>query len=163
MTNIDISVLPLRTRDIDDVIKLQHQNYISGYQESREVFMNILEVYPTGGFGAYFGVEFVGYIFFHPYYCDQIKSLNNQSFTLNGDENCMYLHDICVSRSYQKSGIAIKLIDMFEIMSQANNLRYLALISVQGSLNFWTKLGFQSICEVNHAGYKDAVYMKKTN
>ncbi len=57
----------------------------------------------------------------------------------------LYLHDMAVHPRLRGSGIAGRLLASAHEYARANGLSWLALVSVQDTLTFWRKLGFEPV------------------
>ena len=81
--------------------------------------------------------------------------------TLNGSENCMYVHEIAVLPEYRTHRITMHLLCAFDKASRLHNLTTQSLVSVQNSIGFWEKNGFAVVREIDEGGYIDSFLMEK--
>lgn len=149
----------IETSDIDKVMALQSLSYRDDLLESRDVFEIMRDVYSKGAVAVIVDNEFAGYIFFHKYKKGNVKPLNSL-LKLNGNENCMFLHDICVHPDFRGLGLTKLLLKEFDKETESEHLGYQALIAVQNSEEFWKKCGFK-IANIVKYGNKMAYYMIK--
>ena len=87
-------------------------------------------------------------------------------FQPHAEADCLYLHDLAVSRRASGRGIGPALVRKNLEQARAHQLRYSALVSVQESEAFWSRLGYAAQTELeppqasNLASYQiPAVYM----
>ena len=145
--------------DLKQLLELQRVCYVKNYWEDQSVFEKMLLVFPEGAFLILDKDKLIGYIFFHPYTFGKIKSLNN-SLMLLGDENCLYIHDLCIHPNYRGLGLTKLFLDLFNQKTHFYKYNYQALVAVQGSEKFWRKFGFQISKKIKYRD-KDAYYLTK--
>ena len=66
--------------------------------------------------------------------------------------SCLFIHDLCILDSYRKMGLSKLLLEPIK------NTKYLSLVSVNNSIAFWEKHGFQiarSQPEMSIKSYQD--------
>ena len=87
-------------------------------------------------------------------------------FQPHAEADCLYLHDLAVSRRAGGRGIGPALVQRNLEQARSQQLRYSALVSVQESEAFWSRLGYATHDELeapqvdNLASYQiPAVYM----
>ena len=150
----------LSEKHLIDAKNVSNICFLKAYQEDISVYQTIMEVFPDGGWGAFCDNQLVGYIFFHPYKYPAIKPLNS-TLELNGNENCMYLHEIAVLPEYRAHNISACLLNIYDKASQLHKLTLQSLVSVQNSIGFWEKKGFSVVIEINEGGYSNSYLMSK--
>ncbi len=104
--------------------------------------------------------------------CSPITRASARSPPLDGDfkqypeADCLYLHDLAVSRRAAGRGIGPALVSRNLEQASRQQIRYSALVSVQESEAFWSRLGYSAHTELeprqvdNLASYRlPAVYM----
>ena len=130
---------PITTEYIQLVEDLGTEIYPSNYYEGRESFKSKIIGYPKGCFLARIYKEVLGYIISFPYVLNEVYPIN-EHYTETLEPNCLYIHDLCVSKNHRGEGIAKALVEkVFE-----NQLSPKALVSVLNSERFWNKFGFVS-------------------
>ena len=149
----------IKLNEVEEVTKIQKLCYNELFWETGESFAGMIDVYPRGCIGIFVNNIFSGYVFFHPYYKDQVKPLNHV-FRLDGTENCVYLHDLAIHPNYRGLGLSRILIDRVDLESCRIGLLTQCLVAVQGSQSFWQKHGFKIIKEAKNYGHP-TYYMKK--
>jgi GNAT superfamily N-acetyltransferase len=155
-----IQIRPLSKEYLTDVKNISNVCFQDAYREEISVYESIVEVFPDGVWGAFYDNQLVGYIFFHPYKYPATKPLNSM-LVLNGNENCMYLHEIAVLPEYRAHRIPTQLLHNFDKATQTHNIANQSLVSVQNSIGFWEKKGFSVVRKIIKGGYKDSYLMMK--
>jgi len=150
----------LTKKHLTEVKKVSDLCFQEAYQEDISVYQKIMEVFPDGAWGAFCDDKLAGYIFFHPYKYSEIKPFNSM-LSLNGDENCMYLHEIAVLPEYRAHQLSIHLLSNFDQVSKLHNLTNQSLVSVQNSIGFWEKKGFSVLAKIEEGGYTNSYLMSK--
>jgi GNAT superfamily N-acetyltransferase len=130
------------------------------YRESVFVYDTLVKVFPDGAWGAFYNDKMIGYLFFHPYKNKTVKPLDS-GLVLTGEENCMYLHEIAILPQYRARGVPGRLINEFDNVSARYRMNYQSLVSVQDSMGFWKKKGFEVIRKIDESGYVNGVLMSK--
>lgn len=160
MVEYTVSKKQISKEDLDKVLMIQRNSYGIEYLEDKETFERMIDVYPSGSFAVYVDGEFAGYMFFHPYFEDQVKPLNYK-LELKGAEDCMYVHDMAIDGKYRERGLSKVLMEELNRETQANGFSKQCLISVPSSQGFWERYGFQLSKIVESYGGDKAYYMKK--
>jgi len=109
-----------------------------------------------------------GYLFAYPSRLGKVTPLDGE-FHSDGEADCLYLHDLAVARRAAGRGIGPALVRHNLKQASSIRLRYSALVSVQDSTGFWSRLGYQAHDELeppqagNLASYQiPAVYMVRS-
>jgi GNAT superfamily N-acetyltransferase len=155
-----LEINPLSEIHLPEMMNIQKICFQEAFRESIFVYDTLVKIFPDGARGAFYKDEMIGYIFFHPYKNHTVKPLDS-GLVLTGAEDCMYLHEIAILPQYQAQGIPGRLIDAFDEVSVQYRMNEQSLVSVQGSMGFWTKKGFEVIREINEGGYVEGVLMSK--
>jgi GNAT superfamily N-acetyltransferase len=145
---------------IQEMMDIQKICFREVYRENVFVYDTLIKVFPDGAWGAFYNESLIGYIFFHPYKDQTVKPLDS-GLLITGKENCMYLHEIAILPQYRAQDISSRLTDEFDKVSRQYRMRYQSLVSVQNSMEFWKKKGFEFIRKVNESGYVDGILMSK--
>jgi GNAT superfamily N-acetyltransferase len=145
---------------IQEMMNIQKVCFLEEYRESVSVYDTLIKVFPDGALGAFYNNSMLAYIFFHPYKDKTVKPLDS-GLALTGKENCMYLHEIAILPQYRAQGIPSLLIDEFDKVSRQYRMNSQSLVSVQDSMEFWKKKGFEFIRKINESGYVDGILMSK--
>jgi ribosomal protein S18 acetylase RimI-like enzyme len=113
--------------------------YPSNYYEGQESFKSKIIGYPRGCYLARKDKQVVGYIISFPYVLNEVYPIN-EHYAETLEPNCLYIHDLCVSKDHRGEGIAKALV----AKTIDNELSPKALVSVMKSERFWHKFGFIS-------------------
>jgi len=108
------------------------------------------------------------YLFAYPSRLGQVTPLDGD-FQPHAEADCLYLHDLAVAARAAGRGIGPALVQHNLQQAGTAKLRYSALVSVQDSQNFWSRLGYEAHEELaapqasNLASYPiPAVYMVRS-
>ncbi|MDR1182132.1 MAG: GNAT family N-acetyltransferase, partial [Bacteroidales bacterium] len=145
---------------IPEMMDIQKICFQEIYRESVFVYDTLVKVFPDGAWGAFYNDKMIGYLFFHPYKNKTVKPLDS-GLVLTGEENCMYLHEIAILPQYRARGVPGRLINEFDNVSARYRMNYQSLVSVQDSMGFWKKKGFEVIRKIDESGYVNGVLMSK--
>jgi GNAT superfamily N-acetyltransferase len=161
MSDRKISIVPLTVEKINLVLEVQRDCYPLEYVESEETFNKIINVYPKSCLGICVHGFIGGYVFFHPYYEDKIKPLNF-NLTLDGTEDCIYIHDLAVSSKYRGLGLTKLMMDKVDCETKKDGFTLQCLVAVQESKDFWERGGFRIVYKLEKYGLGPAYYMKRS-
>jgi GNAT superfamily N-acetyltransferase len=153
-----LGINPLSEIHIPEMMEIQKICFQEVYRESIFVYDTLVKVFSDGAWGAFYQDRMIGYIFFHPYKNQTVKPLDS-GLVLTGKEDCMYLHEIAVLPQHRAQGIPGRLIDAFDKVSGQYRMKDQSLVSVQGSMGFWKKQGFEVVKKINEGGYVEGVLM----
>lgn len=136
--------------DISAVLRIQGECYPPSMNEEATTILGRLEAAPDTAWVAEDGDGVAAYLVAYRSILGTVTPLGS-SFFLPAVANCLYLHDLAVSRRARGTGTAMALVSLACDMAQAEGLPYSALVSVQASKAFWTKLGYTPIDELEAA------------
>lgn len=88
-----------------------------------------------------------------------MQQLNDSSLSVSGEEDCYYLHDMCVHPAHQRRGITRLLFRKILQTAEEFGFDTLALVAVQKSRKFWEAKGFASRRKLLYGGLS-AHYME---
>ena len=143
--------------DYSDIAEIGTKSYCNQYYEGDESFLSKIDGCPAGCFVADLdGV--VGYAISFPYLVGKSFPIDS-FFVLVENQNCWYIHDVCVAEDFRGMGIARMLVS--KVIETGWNV--MCLTAVQGSEGFWERLGFRSFFETKYCGKKASymVFIKK--
>lgn len=139
---IEIMIRPLKSEDLDKVLRIQAEAYKPELIESRESFLDKLTLYPEGCLGAWKGDHLCAYIFSQPFLYNQIIPLNQVMHHLPVNPDCLYIHDLAVGKQWIGGGKGTKIFNQIRDLARKQGYRQIKIVAVQGSEPFWTRLGF---------------------
>ncbi len=134
----------MKSEDLDDICQLQTYTYAAHFYESRDSFAAKLQFFPRGCHIVESGGIIAGYMFSHPWKIDLPTPLDMRELDKNIPADCYYIHDVSVLPSFQGQGLASRFISTAAEIARECRLNTLALVSVQGSENFWNMRGFHA-------------------
>lgn len=155
----------MQARDIPAVMSIQAQAYAPPLHEEEAVVRSRLAACPQQAWVAEDAQGVCAYLFAYPSRLGQVTPLDGD-FQPHTEADCLYLHDLAVARRAAGRGIGPALVKHKLQRAGAAKLRYSALVSVQDSQGFWSRLGFRPEVKLaapqadNLASYRiPAVYM----
>lgn len=137
----EISVRPMKVSDLSDVHDIQCAGYAEIFHEPVSMFHEIVSIYDKLSYVAVKNLKIVGYLLSQPsdeYRDDFVDGI----WSISGNEECVYLHDLCVYPDYHKHGIARLLFSQFCEQAKNEGFKRIIGVCVQGSAPFWQKRGF---------------------
>lgn len=141
MMQTKINIREMLQADLAGVYAVQLSAFPPNFLEPVSMFEEILHHYDEVSYVAEYDRKVVGYILGHPADDDR-DDFDKGSWDVRGDEECLYLHDLCLKPDYQGKGIAKMLYDKAEARARSLGFKKLIGISVQDTESFWTKMGF---------------------
>ena len=144
--------------DLQQVYHMQTTGFTENLWESIDVFKQILIDHPEGGFVAEVEARIVAYILSQP--ADETRDdFDTGHWEIRGDEECLYLHDLCLSPEARGAGVAQSLIARLEKHAHKKFKKIIG-ISVQGTQEFWSKKGFIMQHEYGYLDQQGTFMMK---
>ena len=147
--------------EVTSVLEIQRDCYSEWYLEDSRMFEQMIAVYPQGCLGVKVDGVLAAYAFFHPYREDAVKPLDD-SLTLDGGEDCMYLHDFAVHPRFRGMGFTRMLMERVDHETWNEGFDVQCLVAVQDSKGFWMNYGFEPVRQVEGYGGGPAHYMKRS-
>ncbi len=156
---------PLGEPDIAAVLAIQAESYAEALLESAEIIRQRLASFPDLAWGAEDAEGVCAYLFGYRSRAGKVTPLDGV-FAEPEASDCLYLHDLAVSRRAAGRGIGPALVQRLLEHGRASRLKYSALVSVQDSQAFWSRLGYATARELEHSQQRNldsygvpAVYM----
>lgn len=155
----------MQERDIPAVMSIQQESYAAEVLEDEAVIRARLAACPQLAWVAEDVLGVCAYLFAYHSRVGTVTPLDGE-FQPHAEADCLYLHDLAVSARASGRGIGPALVRKNLEQARTHKLRYSALVSVQESENFWSRLGYTAHSELeppqvdNLASYQiPAVYM----
>lgn len=155
----------MQVRDIPAVMSIQEESYAAEVLEDETVIRARLAACPQLAWVAEDELGVCAYLFAYHSRVGKVTPLDGH-FQPHAEADCLYLHDLAVSRRAGGRGIGPALVQRNLEQARSQQLRYSALVSVQESEAFWSRLGYATHDELeapqidNLASYQiPAVYM----
>lgn len=155
----EISVRPMTSSDLSDVHDIQCAGYAEVFHEPVSLFRDILDIYDKTSYVVLENHKVVGYLLSQPsdeYRDDFVDGI----WPVRGDEEYLYLHDLCIHPDYQGHGLTNKLLHNFWSEAKVHGFHKIIGVCVQGSAVFWQKMGFTIGDPYSYNG-EPGHYMKK--
>ncbi|MBV2131276.1 GNAT family N-acetyltransferase [Pseudomonas sp. MAP12] len=153
--------------DIAAVLAIQEESYASELLESTAIIRQRLLAFPDLAWVAEDAHGVCAYLFGYRSHAGKVTPLDG-AFAEPADADCLYLHDLAVARRAGGRGIGLALVQRLLDQGRTGRLRYSALVSVQGSQAFWSRLGYAAEAALDSAQQRNlasygvpAVYMVK--
>jgi GNAT superfamily N-acetyltransferase len=93
--------------------------------------------------GPLCGYRMCGYLFAYRSQLGKVTALGG-FFEPEPEGDCLYLHDLAISPRFMGRRVAIRLVQHAWARAWDTGLRASALVAVQGSAPFWSRLGYTS-------------------
>ena len=152
--------------DIPSVVRIQSQCYLPDNIESEAVISARLASAPETAWVAELKGAVCAYLVGYRSRFGQIGALGD-GFKPATEPDCLYLHDLAVGPQARGRGLGQMLVAHALALARREGLAWSALVSVQGSQDFWRQRGFtisrlddrdQSLALASYAG-ETACYM----
>lgn len=158
---------PMREHDIPAVLAIQQESYTEQLLESAEIIRQRLLDFPGLAWVAEDAEGVCAYLFGYRSRAGKVTPLDG-AFAEPQAADCLYLHDLAVSRRAAGRGIGPDLVQHLLEQGRSRRLKYSALVSVQDSQSFWSRLGYAVAEELDNVQQRNlasygvpAVYMVK--
>lgn len=159
------SLRPMQEPDIPAVLSIQETCYATDMHEEEAVIRARLHAFPDLAWVAEDALGVCAYLFAYRSRVGKVTPLDGE-FKRHDEPDCLYLHDLAVASRAAGKGIGPALARHNLQQARAQKLRYCALVSVQDSHGFWSRLGYVPHAELDPpqaghlASYRSpAVYM----
>ncbi|RBP12242.1 acetyltransferase (GNAT) family protein [Roseiarcus fermentans] len=137
----DLDWRPLAEADLGDVDRIAAAAH-TGLDERPAVFAEKLRLYPRGCLALDGPGGVLGYAFSHPWTLGDAPGLDAFLGALPASPDCLYLHDLALSKSARGRGAAGAAIARLAAIAAAEALAAMALVSVHGTGPYWAHAGF---------------------
>jgi len=159
---------PMQAPDIPAVLTIQEESYPDELLETTGVISARLAAFPDYAWVAEEAQEACAYLFAYPTRLGGVAPFNSE-FTRHDDADCLYLHDLAVGLLASGRGVGPALVRHALAHAGTRGLRHSALVAVQGSREFWSRMGYEA-CPVQDAAQAEnlatyggsAVYMTRS-
>jgi len=130
----------MRAADIAAVLAIQSACYPPSMQESETIIRARLAATPDCAWVAQAGERLCAYLSAYRSQLGKVTPLGGAFETAAPD--CLYLHDLAVAPHASGRGLGPQLAATAWQAAQRDRLAYSALVSVQESQAFWSRLGY---------------------
>lgn len=129
--------------DLSAVDVVQRDAYREEFHEDPRVFADKLQEFPDGCWVCSIAGEMAGYMFSHPARLVAPPGLNALLDKSMEPDDCYFIHDIAVLSTHRRRGVARTLLERGLQVAEQHAKDVVALISVQGSKEYWERFGFR--------------------
>lgn len=144
--------------DLPDVLRIQRESFDDTAQESLQSFQVKLIASPSTCFVAIQHGQVVGYLVAILAGSDEPPALHGEVVQIPVAPDCLYLHDLSVSRVARGSGVARALMDSFMTSLRQQQLHRACLTAVNNSQEYWARYGFRVVSPMGAAISRLATY-----
>lgn len=131
--------------DLDNILTIQDLCYFEIEPESSESMASKIIASPDTCFVAKDKQEVWGYLLSIPALLGNPPQLDSKVQSVVDAPDCLYLHDLAIHPKARGKGIGQLLIHQFIKTARYQGFRFTSLISIQNSVAFWKKYGFQPV------------------
>jgi ribosomal protein S18 acetylase RimI-like enzyme len=146
-----ITIRQMTLADLPAIDEMQRVAFIPELWEDMSLFQGILEKYDRSSFAAHKNGVLLGYLLTHPSRITR-DDFENGCEELSGDEDSLYIHDLCIHPNGRGAGIAKLLLQNLEEFAKENGFSRFAGIAVQNTDDFWLKQGLVPLKAYTYRG-----------
>jgi GNAT superfamily N-acetyltransferase len=129
--------------DIAAVMAIQASCYVSAMVEPEAVIRARLQACAGHAWVAGGAEGIAAYLMAYPSRVGRVTPLGG-AFSVAEQADCLYLHDLAVAPASAGAGLGKSLVEAAEAAARRAGLARMALVSVQDSLRYWQRQGFQA-------------------
>lgn len=133
---------PIRSGDWPAIDRVQRAAFPPSVIERLESLRSIADAAPEFCLAAEADGEVVGYLLAHPWVADDVPELNEPLHACPGEAVAIFIHDMALLPSARGGGLASRMVRQALDSARRSGLCKAALISVQGTADFWARFGF---------------------
>ncbi len=127
--------------DMPAIHAIQEESYPPSMQEKQEIILRRLQEAPATCWIAEDKEGACAYLFTYPSRLGAVTALEG-GFLVADDADTLYLHDLAVLQRATGRGVGKALFNLAMKFARAQRMPYSALVSVQDSYPYWSKLGY---------------------
>lgn len=133
----------MQAADVPAMLAVQAQCYEPAMNEPGEVLLARFEACPDTAWVAVAPTGEVGaYLVAYRSHLGKVTPLGH-AFAHAPGADVLYLHDLAIGTALRGQGVAQQLLGHARAQAAQQGLRGLALVSVNGTVAFWQRMGFQ--------------------
>jgi ribosomal protein S18 acetylase RimI-like enzyme len=136
------SMRTMSAGDFDNFDAIQRAAYRPMFIESKVVFLAHVALCPAGCWIVEENCQPIAYLICHPWTMGHPVPLNDEETRAPTRVDCLYLHSLTISPKHQRQGIGRRLWSKAQDTAAELGYSQFALVSVQGSQEFWKAVGF---------------------
>jgi ribosomal protein S18 acetylase RimI-like enzyme len=148
-----MSIFKITSDMWDEIHQLQAEVYADMLLEELDVLKDKWKQSPDCCFVYKTADRTDAYLLSHSWNNDSPPKLF-QKLPGNSHGDILFLHDLAVSNRVQGKGVGRVMVKNLISIARERQFRKIILVSVQGSVSFWSKLGFEVVeCQTVCSGY----------
>lgn len=155
-----VQFLSAKLQDMETVYDIQCRAYPDGFHEPSALFTRMYALYPDGCYVLVCDDKPAGYLFMHPAFIDQ-NSYEEKPSVLDGQENALYIHDLCIDPQFQGLGLAGQACEFIESFVRQKKFTSIIGVAIPGVEEFWKRRGYAMLHPYEYNG-QAATFMQKT-
>jgi len=162
---MNIELTPITSKEHwESIAQIQTESYAQDLNEDLHALKHKQEIPNSICRVGLDNGQVVAYVLAHPFDSLSAPLLNANKTQLDPDdvkknEQNLFLHDFCMSRSVQGKGLGKRLVNQFFTLVKEAGFKSITLVAVQDSMPFWKGLGFsESDCAKSLKSYGNDVY-----
>jgi predicted N-acetyltransferase YhbS len=133
---------PIQARDWPGIDHVQRACFPASAVESTATLRSIADAAPEMCAVAEDDGGVIGYLLAHPWKPEHLPPLNEPLAGLPDDASCAFIHDMALLPSARGSGFAGRMVQCILAIAAQKGMTSASLLSVQGTVEFWTRFGF---------------------
>lgn len=137
-----IEIAEMKKADLQAVIAIQEELFTPDLQEDISILRHRCELFPQGCWVIKYKGDIVGYLVSNPWTLNNPPKLGSYIQTLPDEPNCIYLHDVGISRCVSGKGLGSYVFNAFKEFVQKSGFNTISLVAVMNARSFWQKHGF---------------------
>ena len=158
MMQTAVAIRMMAAADIPAVLEIQAVCYTELTPESDASLHAKLSASQATCFIASIEGAVVGYLISLPWESSNPPALNAETCRLPRSPDCLYLHDLAVTRRARKLGTGRALVEAFLTRLRDSGLGRASLVAVQSSAPYWERYGFRAVPQSEPLKAKLATY-----
>ena len=132
----------IQSADWQGIDRVQRASFPTSAIESMEALRSIAEAAAGMCAVAEIGGEVCGYLLAHPWIADDLPELNKPLASCPRSADTLFIHDLAILPYARGGGLASRMVRHVVAAAVGIGIRKAALISVQDTLEFWSRFGF---------------------
>ncbi len=152
-------VVPIGRDDIPAIHALQCRAFKPEFHEPVELYYEMFAFYPDGCFAIMVDDTMAGYVFLHPADDDR-TDYEAAGWAQRGDEQCLFIHDLCIDPDFQGQGLSLIGARHVETVTRERGFQKIIGVAIEGVQEFWEKQGFTMVRPYRYNG-EPAMFMEK--
>lgn len=136
------SIRPMRHDDLAAVLAIQAEAYGSDTLEAEAIIRTRFHTSPDTAWVAESGGNVYAYLVGYRSQLGEVTPLGG-AFLPCANADSLYLHDLAVAARALGHGLGPALVNTALSLALREGLNWSSLVSVQGSRNFWERLGYR--------------------